>query len=143
MIGGSLFALFLGEQITDKGVGNGTSLIIFSGIAVNLPSHFQMAYNYFIGSNTDKTNYYGIMNFIGYLLLFLCLIAFIAFTYLAERRIPIQQTGSGLNLDEKKLAFLPMKFNPAGVIPVIFASSILLIPLTIAQLLPVYFQSRD
>ena len=142
MIAGSLFALFLGEQITDKGVGNGTSLIIFSGIVVNLPSHFEIAYNYFIGSNTIKTAYYGILNFVGYLLLFLAIIAFIAYTYLAERRIPIQQTGSGLNLDEKKLAFLPMKFNPAGVIPVIFASSILLIPLTIAQLLPSYFVSK-
>ena len=142
MIAGSLFALFLGEQITDKGVGNGTSLIIFSGIVVNLPSHFQMAYYYFIGSNTIKTAYYGILNFVGYLLLFLAVIAFIAYTYLAERRIPIQQTGSGLNLDEKKLAYLPMKFNPAGVIPVIFASSILLIPLTIAELLPTYFASK-
>lgn len=143
MIAGSLFALFLGEQITDKGVGNGTSLIIFSGIAVNLPSHFETAYNYFIGSHTVKSNYYGIMNFVGYLLLFFVLLAFIAFTYLAERRIPIQQTGSGLNLNEKKLAYLPMKFNPAGVIPVIFASSILLIPLTVAQLLPTYYSSRE
>ena len=142
MIGGSLFTLFLAEQITDKGIGNGTSLIIFSGIIVNLPSHFQVAYNYFVSSNAIKRNYYGIMNYIGYIFLFLCLIAFIAFAYLAERRIPIQQTGSGLNLDKKKLAFLPMKFNPAGVIPVIFASSILLIPLTIAQLLPTYFGSK-
>ena len=143
MLSGTLFALFLGEQITKNGIGNGVSLLIFSGIAVNLPAHFEMAFNYFVASNVHITNYYGIMNFVGYLLLFLVLIAFIAYTYLAERRIPIQQTGAGLNLDQNKLAYLPMKFNPAGVIPVIFASSILLIPLTISKLLPTYYASRD
>ncbi len=134
LLAGSLFTLFLGEQITSKGVGNGTSLIIFSGIVSELPNKIQTSYIYFVSNGSNGT-LIGIINFLIYLAIFIFLIYIITFFYKAERHVPIQQTGSGLTKGSDKMSYLPIKLNPAGVMPIIFAITILLLPLTIAEFL--------
>ena len=133
LIAGSMFALFLGEQITEKGVGNGTSLIIFSGIAAGLPAKFRNAYLEIAGGQDASGTFIGVVNFILYLLVFLILIYVIGYLYKAERHVPTQQTGSGLTTDVRQMSKLPIKINPAGVMPVIFALTIATIPLTVAS----------
>lgn len=133
LIAGSMFALFLGEQITEKGVGNGTSLIIFSGIAAGLPAKFRNAYLEIAGGQDASGTFIGVVNFILYLLVFVLLIYVIGYLYKAERHVPTQQTGSGLTTDVKQMSKLPIKLNPAGVMPVIFALTIATIPLTVAS----------
>ncbi len=132
LAGGSMFTLWMADQITIKGVGNGVSLIIFSGIVAQLPVTFKGALgNYY--DSTAANHLLGILKFGSYAFLFLFLIFLIGFVYQSERHIPIQQTGKGLNLNHDKVPYLPIKVNSAGVIPVIFASSILMIPLTVSQ----------
>lgn len=70
LIGGSLFSLFIAEQITDKGIGNGTSLLIFIGMAFSLPNQFKQAISYFIGSDSASTLFIGSLNFITYIFIF-------------------------------------------------------------------------
>ena len=133
LLAGSLFTLFLGEQITKKGVGSGTSLIIFSGIAVNLPSKFKNAYEGLVLGNGTQSIFVGLMKFSLYTFVFLALIFIIGYFYRAERHIPIQQTGAAMTTKNNKMSHLPIKLNPAGVMPIIFALSIAIIPLTVSQ----------
>jgi preprotein translocase subunit SecY len=142
LLAGTCFTLFLSEQITNKGVGNGTSLIIFSGIAAALPSKFKNAWNIYVSANTDSALFIGIMNMFAYVFLFGVIIAAITFIYLSERHIPIQQTGSSMSKDIKQMSRLPIKVNTAGVIPIMFASIVIVIPLQIAQLLNPLSQVR-
>ena len=142
LMAGSLFVLFLGEQITNNGVGNGTSLIIFSGIAANLPAKMRSAWNELAGGNMSGSIFTGMMEFLMYILVFVSLIFIIGYFYKAERHIPIQQVGSGMTQDVKHMSRLPIKLNPAGVMPVIFALTISMLPLTIAQFLDRWSESR-
>lgn len=135
LVAGSMFVMFLGEQITNKGVGNGTSLIIFSGIAVSLPSQFKNAYYELVQANQAQSQFVGVVNLIFYILAFLVLVYIISILYIAERRVPIQQTGSGLVTDKSQMQNLPIKLNVAGVMPVIFSMTIAVLPVTIAQFL--------
>ncbi|WP_434333846.1 preprotein translocase subunit SecY [Mesomycoplasma hyorhinis] len=128
LVAGSLFALFLGEQITNKGVGNGTSLIIFSGIAVRLPSQFKVAFEYFVDSSNSSAIINDIVLYFSYLLGFFVLILIVVFVYLAERKIPIQQTGSGMSKNIKEISTLPLKLNPAGIMPNIFSLIVVSLP---------------
>lgn len=138
LMGGSLFTLFLAEQITNNGVGNGTSLIIYTGIALNLPSQFLQAYRYLVGSSTDLAYSKGLMSFIIYLVTFLLLIAIVSFVYKSERRVPIQQVGAGLSHSHEQLSWLPIKANPGGIMPLIFASIVLSLPFLISGMLDQY-----
>jgi preprotein translocase subunit SecY len=128
LTGGTVFLMWLGEQITQRGVGNGISLIIFSGIVANLP--LAMASTLELGRTGALSAAFIV------LLLFMVtgVIAFIVFMERAQRRIIIQypkrQVGNKMFGGES--THLPMKLNPAGVIPPIFASSLLLMPLTVA-----------
>ncbi len=142
LLAGSMFTLFIGEQITQKGVGNGTSLIIFSGVAVTLPAKFKLAFEFFISNSGGSNTFLGVINFIGYISLFLVLLFVIGYIYKSERHIPLQQTGRGLTQDKKQMSRLPIKVNSAGVMPVMFAALVVVIPLQIAQLLPRYSDSR-
>ncbi len=142
LLAGSMFTLFLGESITNKGVGNGTSLIIFSGVAVSLPGRLQAAFHHFITPETSSV-FIGTVNFIGYIILILTLVFIISFVYKSERHIPLQQTGKGMTQDSKQMSRLPIKLNTAGVIPIMFAALVVIIPLQIAQLLPTYSLARE
>jgi preprotein translocase subunit SecY len=129
LVGGTMFLMWLGEQITSRGVGNGVSLIIMAGIVSQLP---RALVNLFEGGRTGSMQPLVILLIIG---LALGLIAFICFMGRAQRRVLIQypkrQTQRGLMQAEK--SHLPLKINTAGVIPPIFASSLLLMPLTLVQ----------
>ena len=135
MVAGSMFSLFLGEQITNRGIGNGTSLIIFVGIASSIIGKFRNAFQEFVGIQGVQSLFVGSIEFALYLAVFLMLVFIIGFIYKSERHIPIQQTGAGLTSQQHKMSKLPIKINPSGVIPIIFAMSITSLPLTIAQFL--------
>ena len=129
LIGGTMFLMWLGEQITSRGIGNGVSLIIMAGIVSQLP---RAVVNLFEGARTGTMNPLLILVI---LVLAVGLIAFICFMERAQRRVLIQypkrQTARGMMQGDK--SFLPLKINTSGVIPPIFASSLLLMPLTVAQ----------
>ncbi|RMD61154.1 MAG: preprotein translocase subunit SecY [Alphaproteobacteria bacterium] len=128
LTGGTIFLMWLGEQITQRGVGNGISLIIFSGIVANLPRAV---------ASTLELSRTGALSagFVIFLMIMaVAVITFIVFMERAQRRIVVQypkrQVGNRMFGGES--THLPMKLNPAGVIPPIFASSLLLMPLTVA-----------
>ncbi len=129
LIGGTLFLMWIGEQITSRGIGNGVSLIIMAGIVARLP---QAIAQLFEGGRTGTMNP---MLVAGIVLLTVGLVAFICFMERAQRRVLIQypkrQTARGMMQQER--SHLPIKINTAGVIPPIFASSLLLMPLTAIQ----------
>jgi preprotein translocase subunit SecY len=129
LVGGTMFLMWLGEQITSRGIGNGVSLIIMAGIVSQLPI---AVVNLFDRMRTQEINVFAL---IGTPVLVLGLIAFICFMERAQRRVLIQypkrQTARGMMQGDK--SFLPLKINTAGVIPPIFASSLLLMPLTVVQ----------
>lgn len=133
LVAGSMLSIWIADQITMYGIGNGTSMIILVGILGSLPYKLSQAWSNIV-INGDGIS--AIMFFIFYIILFLMVIMFIAFFEKSERRIPIQQTGRGLNLMRSKQTYMPLKVNPAGVIPVIFASALLTLPPTMAQFFP-------
>jgi preprotein translocase subunit SecY len=129
LIGGTMFLMWLGEQITSRGIGNGVSLIIMAGIVSQLP---RALVNMFEGGRTGTMSP---LLIIAIMVMALGLIAFICFMERAQRRVLIQypkrQTQRGMMQADK--SHLPLKTNTSGVIPPIFASSLLLMPLTVAQ----------
>lgn len=136
LVSASLFALFISEQITNKGIGNGTSLIIFTGIVMRLPNQFKSAFNIFIGDLSKGGDVIGIVYFIFYLFVYFATIMIIAIVYSSERHIPIQQIGAGRSKSIKEMGKMPIKLNPAGIMPVIFAMMVLSFPTMIANILP-------
>ncbi len=137
MIAGSMISIWIADQITMNGVGNGTSMIILTGIIAELPSKVMRTWDWMTKeSNSSQQDFVGITYFFVYLGLALLLMYIIGWVESSERRIPIQQTGQGLNLNKDKQTYLPIKVNPAGVVPVIFASAMITLPPTIAQFWP-------
>ena len=135
LVGGTMFLVWLGEQITARGVGNGISLIIFAGIVAQLPIA--------IASTLDmsaKGTLGGPLVIVALLLMVIAVIATIVFVGRAQRRVLIQypkrQQANGMSQGEQ--SHMPLKLNTAGVIPPIFASSLLLMPMSLAQ-----FSSAD
>ncbi len=137
MLAGSMLVMWLGDQISVKGIGNGISMIIFAGIVCSLPRQFASAFTTYVSTTAgqpEATVIAGIFKFILYVLAFLVIIAFVTFIELSQRKIPVQHSGKsgGQNPGMAKASFLPIKINSAGVIPVIFASSIMMAPSVIA-----------
>jgi preprotein translocase subunit SecY len=126
LVGGTLFLMWIGEQITSRGIGNGVSLIIMAGIIARLPQAIGQLLE---GSRTGSIS--GLL-VVGMIVLTVALILFICFMERAQRRVLIQypkrQTVRGM---QQERSHLPIKLNTAGVIPPIFASSLLLMPLTV------------
>ncbi len=132
MTAGTAFLLWLGDQVTQKGLGNGVSLLIMAGIVYSLPSMMKTAFNSLIPNGLAYSTALEIGSFVLFLLVYLLIIVGVVWMEGAERRISIQYANkSTANLG--KQTFMPIKINAAGVIPVIFASSLLGIPATIAQ----------
>ncbi len=129
LVGGTMFLLWLGEQITSRGIGNGVSLIIMAGIVAQFPSFVS---NLFEGGRSGSISPLIIIGFIG---MVVGLILFICFMERAQRRLLIQypKRASARGMMQADRSHLPLKINTAGVIPPIFASSLLLLPLTITQ----------
>lgn len=131
MTAGAIFLLWLADQITTKGLGNGTSMIIFAGIVDKVPvSFYRIMESYFNSSNISTI--IAIIVSIGIVILFLALVVFTVFTQQATRKIPVQYANNSSQAGSK--TYLPFKINVAGVIPVIFASAVLMAPQTILQL---------
>jgi preprotein translocase subunit SecY len=128
LVGGTLFLMWIGEQITSRGIGNGVSLIIMAGIVARLPQGVAQLLE---GSRTGSMNPVVV---VGIIALAVGLILFICFMERAQRRVLIQypkrQTARGM---QQERSHLPIKLNTSGVIPPIFASSLLLMPLTVIQ----------
>ena len=130
LTGGTVFLMWLGEQITARGVGNGISLIIFAGIVAELPSAIV---------NTLELGRRGALSaglIAGLLVMSVVVIAFIVFMERAQRRLIVQypKRQQGNKMFQGDSSHLPLKLNTAGVIPPIFATSLLLLPITVAGL---------
>jgi preprotein translocase subunit SecY len=130
LTGGTLFIMWLGEQITSRGIGNGISLIIYSGIVANLPQ--AVVRTFILGREGDLST----LLMIAILVMVAVVIGYIVFMEKAQRRILIQYPKRQVAADRpatSQSTHLPLKLNSAGVIPPIFASSLLLFPATIAS----------
>ena len=129
---GTAFIMWLGEQITERGIGNGISLIIFAGIVARMPNAVASTYELF------KLGQMGIITILFLILLMVLVVAVIIFVETGQRRLPVQYAKRivGRRVYGGQSTHLPLKLNTSGVIPPIFASSILVFPLTIANFLP-------
>jgi preprotein translocase subunit SecY len=129
---GSAFIMWLGEQITERGIGNGMSLIIFAGIVVGLP------HAVIVTLDQLRTGQIGLLQMILLLVLMVCVIGAIVFVERGHRRVTVQYAKRvvGRRMYGGSSTHIPLKVNTGGVIPVIFASSILAFPATIAQMFP-------
>ena len=129
MLTGTMLLMWIGEQITQKGIGNGISLIIFAGIVSGLPAAI---------GNTIRAVNAGEMNFLvvlGILAIMIATTLFIIYVELGERRIPISYSRKTImqNQNKRVMNYIPIKVNLSGVIPPIFASAVLMFPLTVLQ----------
>lgn len=131
---GSLFLVWIGDQISLKGIGNGISMVIMAGIVGRMPRQITSAWKTLMGSGSTVKN--GTALFAAYILVYLLIIIFVTLINTAERRIPIQYTSSSIELSKRSESnYLPLKVNSASVIPVIFASSLMMAPLQVATFL--------
>ena len=128
---GTAFIMWLGEQITERGIGNGMSLIIFTGIVVGVPNAIGNLY-----TNVFITHEWGVLTLAVVLIMMIAVVAFIVLVELGERRIPVQYAKRvvGRRVMGGQSTHMPLKVNAGGVIPVIFASSILAFPQTAANI---------
>ena len=131
---GTAFLLWLGDQITQRGIGNGISLIIMAGIISTIPKMFIDTFNTLILDTTGSL-FIGIVSFILFVLFYIAIIVGVVFIEKSERRIPIQYSNQTASAYGKKQNYIPFKLNSAGVMPVIFASVLFSVPAFIAGLL--------
>ncbi len=126
---GTAFIMWLGEQITERGIGNGISLVIFSGIIVSIPSGLAQLAELV---RTDQVSLLGVLLFFAFAVAVLLGVVFVE---RGQRRIPIQHARRvvGKKVTQGGMSYFPLRVNTAGVIPPIFASSLLMFPLTIGQ----------
>ena len=129
---GTAFTLWLSDRITQKGIGNGMSLIIMAGIIKTLPTMFISAFQGLI-TNSSLALPLGILLFVLFIIVYFLIIIGVIWVQEADRKIPIQYANKSTSAYGNAQSFMPIKINSAGVVPVIFASSLLAIPVTIAQ----------
>lgn len=129
---GSMFLLWIGDQISTKGIGNGVSMVIMAGIVGRMPRQFTAAWESLMQGDVQN----GQWLFAAYVLVYVLIIIFVTLLNTAERRIPIQYTSSSIALGKPSESnYLPLKVNSASVIPVIFASSLMMAPLQVGTFL--------
>jgi len=128
-VAGAVFMMWLGEQVTERGIGNGISILIFAGIVAGLPSAIAQAFE------SARTGELNIMLLLGIAALAIAVIAFVVFVERGQRRITINyaKRQQGRQVFAAQTSHLPLKLNMAGVIPAIFASSLLLFPASLGQ----------
>lgn len=131
---GSMFILWIGDRISMKGIGNGVSMIIAAGIIARLPYQFTTAWQTLVDPSSSSATFNGILTYGLYIVCYLLIIVFVVFMQTAERKIPIQYTSSTVTTRKKDMTYLPLKINSASVIPVIFASAIMVAPLQICKM---------
>ncbi|MBR1760767.1 MAG: preprotein translocase subunit SecY [Schwartzia sp.] len=130
---GTVFLMWVGEQMTAQGVGNGISLIIFAGIVAALPKNLERIYRYLQAGTINA------FNVVLFLLIAIAMVVFVILIHEAHRRIPISYAKRvvGTRAYGGHSSHIPLKVNQAGVIPIIFASSVLMFPVTVAQFIDV------
>jgi len=133
LTGGTAFLLWMGDQMTQKGIGNGISLIIMAGIISSIPNMFIETFQSLVLGNENL--FLGIAGFAIFVLVYIAIIVGIVFIEKSERRIPIQYANQTLSAYGARQNYIPFKLNSASVMPVIFASVIFTIPSFIAGLL--------
>ena len=134
MTAGTCFLLWLGDQVTTKGIGNGISLLIMAGIIQSMPSMFVTAFQSLVTSGSYST-VVGSLLFALFVMVYILIILGVVFIQLAERRVPIQYSNRTNSAYGAQTSYLPIKLNAAGVMPVIFASTLITIPTTIVNLI--------
>ena len=133
MVAGTSFCMWMGDQITNKGIGNGQSMLIMAGIIQSMPNIFRGAFASLVLGNYSKG--VGITLFSLFVLVYIVVIVGIIWVQLAERRIPIQYSNRTTSAYGAQTNYLPLKINSSSVIPVIFASIVTTIPSTIVTLI--------
>ncbi len=135
---GTVFIMWLGEQVSERGIGNGISLIIFAGIVVNLPS---ATFGLLDDIRTGERGIFGLIILVAFMI---AVTGFVVFMERAQRRIPVQYAKRvvGRKVYGGSSTYLPLRVNTAGVIPVIFASSVLVFPQTIAGMIQAPWAQR-
>jgi len=130
---GTVFLMWIGEQITAKGIGNGISLIIFAGIVSRLPDGLKVMFQYLQAGTIN------VFNVFIFAALAILMVAFVVAITIAHRKVPVQYAKRvvGRKMYGGHTSYIPLKVNQAGVIPIIFASSVLMFPVTIAQFIKV------
>lgn len=133
LVTGSMLLMWLGDQITTKGIGNGISMIIFAGIVSALPNQIYGAFANYLSQNLLTGNpsliLEGVIKLLLYLLSFFLIVVFVTYTEKSVRKLPVSHSATGQSGNENaQSSFLPIKINSSGVIPVIFASSIMMAP---------------
>lgn len=133
---GTSFLLWLGDQISKKGLGNGISLIIMAGIIATLPQMFIDVFKDLITfTGTAQVITLGIVKFLIFVIIYLAIIVGVVFVENSERRIPIQYANKSTSYGNNASSFMPVKLNSSGVMPVIFASALLSVPSIIATVI--------
>lgn len=127
---GTMFLMWLGEQITERGIGNGVSLIIFAGIAARIPHEFLRTIE------TVRQGDFNPVAFLFLLIIFAIVVFFVVYEEQGQRRIPVEFARKvvGRRVYGSQVSYIPFKVNPTGVIPIIFASAIMILPAQIAQM---------
>lgn len=133
LVAGSMLLMWLGDQITTKGIGNGISMIIFAGIVSALPNQIYGAFANYLSQNLLTGNpsliLEGVIKLLLYLLSFFLIVVFVTYTEKSVRKLPVSHSATGQSGNgNAQSSFLPIKINSSGVIPVIFASSIMMAP---------------
>ena len=148
LMAGSMLVMWMADQITEKGIGNGVSMIIFAGIVASLPSQIYTAIYYFFTSElvTEESRIIqGAVKLALYLVTMVAIVIFVTYVEKSIRKIPVLHSGTGgaLNAKVNNTSFLPIKINSAGVIPVIFASSIMMAPAVIVSFVVETYSNND
>ena len=140
MVAGSMMLNWIGDQITDKGIGNGISMMIFVGIISSLPSQLANAFDTFLKNNVNTGDpsliLQGAVQIFIYILAFVAIIIFVTFIEKSVRKLPVSHSNQSQAIEEESMqsSFLPIKVNASSVMPVIFASSIMVAPSIIISL---------
>lgn len=130
---GTSLLLWIGDQITAKGIGNGISLIIMAGIIATMPNMFMETWSTFVVTGSAQAITFGVVKFILFALLYIGIILGVVFIESAERRIPIQYANKSTSAMGEQKSYIPFKLNSANVMPVILASAFISIPGIIAR----------
>ena len=140
LLAGSMLLMWMGDQITEKGIGNGVSMIIFAGIVAAFPKQIVEAFQTFFTSKLSSENatliLEGSVELIVYFLAFFLIVVFVTFSEKSVRKLPVSHsnTSQALGAESAQSSFLPIKINSSGVMPIIFASSVMMAPSIIASL---------
>jgi len=137
MVTGTIFIMWLAELLTEKGIGNGASFLIFANILTQLPAGVVMLWN--MVTDPDSNTFISIGILIAILAVFAAIIAFVALVHEGERRIPVQyskKAAGGRSMFGNQSSYIPLKVNIAGVLSIIFAMSLLQFPMQIMQFIP-------